>query len=76
MKSKKIIALILSVLMILQCTITSTVFAADLETVVYEEDFENSTTESLPLTKVGKAVAEVVKDADYGKALKLLTKIT
>ena len=72
MKSKRLIALLLSALMILQCTITSTVFAAELETVVYEQDFEDVSAEGL-VTKVGKAKGDIVKDADYGKSLMLQT---
>lgn len=71
MKSKRLLALLLSALMILQCTITSTVFAADVETVVYEEDFE-SANDGIA-TKVGKAEAKIVNDADYGKSLMLRT---
>ena len=72
MKLNKLIALVLSFVMIATSAIsTITVSAASDMRVMYEEDFEKTGFASLNISKSGDAVAEYVNDEDYGKSLHL-----
>lgn len=75
MKTKRLIALILSVVMTLSCGGIEIVFAAAGEKVVWEENFDKlSDINSVnTISKGGDGIAELVNDSDYGKSIRFIT---